>query len=233
VATSRLSRSETKELTRRRLLDAGRAAFASRGFDGANLSAIQGAAGVSVGSFYHQFRDKTDLFLAVLGEISLEIQRMIRDLRETRPGVDLPELARRAFSVTLEFAEQNPDLFRIFLRERASADPQVRRYLDDEYQRFVRELTDAFGHVARARGYPDVDFELGAELVSGMTLFAIAQHLEEPDEAVRAARRPRLLEGLARMAVGGLLGMPVAMDDRPHSSNGAGDAAGRDKESAS
>lgn len=59
----------SRERTRKRLLDAGRRAFARAGPGGANLKEdILVPAGVSVGSFYHQFRDKTELFVAVLEE---------------------------------------------------------------------------------------------------------------------------------------------------------------------
>ena len=53
--------------TRSRLLEFGRKAFARRGHTGTNLKEdILLPAGVSVGSFYHQFKAKTDLFLVIL-----------------------------------------------------------------------------------------------------------------------------------------------------------------------
>ena len=48
--------------TRRKLLDAGFEAFAAKGHDGVNLvEDVLEPAGISIGSFYHQFADKTEL----------------------------------------------------------------------------------------------------------------------------------------------------------------------------
>ena len=62
-------RTAQRARTRSRLLEYGRRAFARRGHAGTNLKDdILLPAGVSVGSFYHQFRDKTDLLLEVLAK---------------------------------------------------------------------------------------------------------------------------------------------------------------------
>jgi AcrR family transcriptional regulator len=76
--------------TRRRLLDVGRRAFARHGHAGVNLKEdILVPAGVSVGSFYHQFRDKTALFLAILSEHSETFRAMLRDA-QTLDGAAAP-----------------------------------------------------------------------------------------------------------------------------------------------
>ncbi|MBZ0253394.1 MAG: TetR family transcriptional regulator [Candidatus Methylomirabilis sp.] len=188
--------------------------FALRGFAGANLSDIQERSGVSVGSFYHQFKDKADLLLAVLAEFSVAMQRMLREIRALGREVKLSEIARRSLRAVFDFADESPDLFRIFLRERAGTDPDIGRFLRQEYDRFVRELTAAFDRVARAGGYPTVDLALGAEIVAGMILAAVSRYLEETAEGGRP-ERARLEEGLVRMTLGGLLGLRVEQTLQP------------------
>src|SRR5713226_5603547 len=89
----------SREQTRTRLLEVGRPAFARKGYAGTNLKEdILLPAGVSVGSFYHQFRDKTDLFLEILRAHSRTFRVMIREAHlastEATPG----DVARHSFA---------------------------------------------------------------------------------------------------------------------------------------
>jgi AcrR family transcriptional regulator len=54
--------------TRRAVLDAAAALFAERGYDTTSIDDIVKRSGISVGSIYHQFRGKSDVYLAVAAE---------------------------------------------------------------------------------------------------------------------------------------------------------------------
>jgi AcrR family transcriptional regulator len=76
--------------TRRRLLDAGFEAFAAKGFDGVNLvEDVLEPAGISIGSFYHQFADKTELLREILSEAAARRRTFIVSLGELDPTSDL------------------------------------------------------------------------------------------------------------------------------------------------
>jgi len=62
----RLTRQESRALTRARLVEAAGLVFAERGFYGASVEEIAERAGFSRGAFYSNFDSKEDLFLAVL-----------------------------------------------------------------------------------------------------------------------------------------------------------------------
>src|SRR5689334_21301772 len=66
ATTTRLSRAEQTERNRTRVLAAARRAFLARGYHGATLEQIADEAGFSKGVVYSQFRNKADLFLALL-----------------------------------------------------------------------------------------------------------------------------------------------------------------------
>src|SRR6516225_1092359 len=57
--------------TRRALLDAARQVFTERGFSDASIADIVERAGSSVGSLYHHFGGKSELFVALWQEYSL------------------------------------------------------------------------------------------------------------------------------------------------------------------
>jgi AcrR family transcriptional regulator len=84
--------SERGAATRAGLLAAARAAFTSGGYAEANVTDIVAAAGASVGSLYHHFTGKADLFLTLFEEFHLRLAertrtavRQQRDLGVTDP----------------------------------------------------------------------------------------------------------------------------------------------------
>jgi AcrR family transcriptional regulator len=62
----RLTREQSKELTRMRLIEAAEALFIRKGFDRASVEDISEMAGFTRGAFYSNFADKGQLFLAVI-----------------------------------------------------------------------------------------------------------------------------------------------------------------------
>jgi AcrR family transcriptional regulator len=64
----RLNRAEKRDVTRARLLAAGRKIFGRSGFHAASLEEIADEAGFSKGALYYNFGDKAGLFLALLDE---------------------------------------------------------------------------------------------------------------------------------------------------------------------
>ena len=89
------ARRGSAEATRERLIEAGRRAFARKGLAGTKLTQdILEPAGVSVGSFYHQFKDKTDLMLAIFEQHTDNMRALVREAHRPVPGRSLAEIAR-------------------------------------------------------------------------------------------------------------------------------------------
>jgi AcrR family transcriptional regulator len=76
------------EATRRRLMTAARALFGARGYADVGTEEIVRAAGVTRGALYHQFRDKADLFAAVVEEVEAEIAERIASATGMEAGVE-------------------------------------------------------------------------------------------------------------------------------------------------
>lgn len=83
----RLTKTEQTEATRRALLDAARALFASRGFADTPTEEIVARAGVTRGALYHHFKDKTDLFRAVVEDIEQEVTAKVAEVALGSGGV--------------------------------------------------------------------------------------------------------------------------------------------------
>lgn len=113
----RTPRQDRSRETRERLLDAGQNLFRRRGFHGTNSKEIAAEAGVAIGSFYAYFRNKKELFMAVLNRYSERIFAALPDpatlaplredarefihdyIRRVVAAHDLPELHRELFVV--------------------------------------------------------------------------------------------------------------------------------------
>lgn len=68
VLRERLTREESKAVTRARVLEAAAEVFARRGFHGASVEEVAETAGYSKGAVYSNFASKEDLFLALLDQ---------------------------------------------------------------------------------------------------------------------------------------------------------------------
>jgi AcrR family transcriptional regulator len=66
-------KAEQSELTRGALVEAARALFSRRGYAAVSTEEIVQAAGVTRGALYHHFKDKQDLFTAVVERVEQDI----------------------------------------------------------------------------------------------------------------------------------------------------------------
>lgn len=213
--------SSRAEETRRRLLDAGRVAFARRGLAAANLKRdILEPAGVSVGSFYHQFEDKSDLLVAILAEHSAALRERLTEVH--RPdGRSGDEIAYESYSLLFDVADEHPDGMRIHLREPELEDPRIRSFIEEDRMRWQHGLAADYARIAEARGVP-LEAELAAELI-GVLAHGVLQHYLSLPQEERPKARERLLRGVVRLTLRGLVGLvpdeaaaPSAAGSGPH-----------------
>lgn len=73
------SKAQQSEATRRKLVRVGRDLFARRGFNDVPTEEIVRRAGVTRGALYHHFRDKRDLFAAVVEQVEQEVLERVAE----------------------------------------------------------------------------------------------------------------------------------------------------------
>ncbi len=64
--------------TQRRILDAAAEVFATKGFTAATMADVVAASGASIGSIYHHFGGKSELFLAIFEQMADAVDRRIQ-----------------------------------------------------------------------------------------------------------------------------------------------------------
>jgi AcrR family transcriptional regulator len=87
--------------TQQRILDAATEAFATRGFTATTMADVVAGSGASIGSIYHHFGGKSELFLAIFEQMADAVDRRIdavlRDAGDAQDGRRVFELHVRAY----------------------------------------------------------------------------------------------------------------------------------------
>jgi AcrR family transcriptional regulator len=82
--------------TQQRILDAATEVFATRGFTAATMADVVAGSGASIGSIYHHFGGKSELFLAIFEQMADAVDRRI-DAAMHRAGDEVD--GRRVFEL--------------------------------------------------------------------------------------------------------------------------------------
>jgi len=203
---SQQTRRRDAEQTRVQLLAAGRSAFSRKGLAATNLREdILEPAGVAPGSFYHQFKDKTDLLIVLLDQHATSFRERLSEVVAPGPGSSFEDIARRAYEFVFAVADAEGELLRIQHYERRSPDERIAGYLAENLELWIETLAKGCEDLAFARS-SKVDGRLAAELIVKLGLVVVDEYLDLP-EAERPEARARLLEGLVNFTVRGLPGL--------------------------
>jgi AcrR family transcriptional regulator len=181
-AARRIERREPRERTRQRVLLAAGALFTERGFAKTSVEDIVARAGYTRGAFYSNFRDKDDVFFALMDErLEQRSTQVAEILASGEPALVFEELRdwnRRA-------ADDDPDarvaLFAEF-RAHALRDPAAREQLAARDQAVRAAYGRAIASQFSAAGVkPPADVDDLALIVQVLDTFVPLQRAVDPD----------------------------------------------------
>ncbi|MDU7825589.1 MAG: HTH-type transcriptional repressor FabR [Escherichia coli] len=141
-------RAQQKEKTRRSLVEAAFSQLsAERSFASLSLREVAREAGIAPTSFYHV----DELGLTMVDESGLMLRQLMRQARQriAKGG----SVIRTSVSTFMEFIGNNPNAFRLLLRERSGTSAAFRAAVAREIQHFIAELADYLeleNHMPRA-----------------------------------------------------------------------------------
>lgn len=120
---------EDAQLTRERLLDAAELLFASRGVSGTSLQDIATEAGLTRGALYWHFKDKGELFNAMMRRSTLPLEEALQRAQDSASAQPLADVRKNL----------------LYTMSRVVNDPQTRRVFDIATQKieYINEMTAA------------------------------------------------------------------------------------------
>ena len=110
-----------------------------KNFSSLSLREVAREAGIAPTSFYRHFHDLEELGLALVDEAGVALRQLMRQARQrvAKEG----GIIETSIDTFFEFLIENPNLFRLLLRERNGVSARFRSAIQAEIQHFIAELT--------------------------------------------------------------------------------------------
>jgi AcrR family transcriptional regulator len=113
MARAPMTREESRQITRQRLLDAAARVFAKRGYRGASVEEISSEAGYTIGALYSNFSGKEDVLLALLEQRVTQIaERIVTAALQADIPTDKLRAGAREW---MEFLDDEPELYALMV----------------------------------------------------------------------------------------------------------------------
>jgi AcrR family transcriptional regulator len=185
-------REQNKAENRTALLRAARAVFAEMGYGAASVRDIVRRTDLASGTFYNYFKDKDEIFEAVVGELTGELLKRHRQGRGQAQSAE--EFFRRHYAVYFDFIVEDPELLAMAQKNFTA----IRTLLDKPDVRALALALNDDIRAAIARGVlPNVDVSYLAASLAGIA-FEVS--------VIMVARNPVDPEGAAEFATHLMLG---------------------------
>ena len=151
------------DATQQRILDAATDVFSARGFSAATMADIVEHSGASIGSIYHHFGGKKELFLAIYDRLSADVE--LRVAEAAREAVDLD--SQQSFAVHVRA------YLRAIWENRRAAMMMASGDVPVDFEGLRRKNTLSFFH--RWMGVLDVDSSKRGQLLSRVLIAVMSE----------------------------------------------------------
>ncbi len=172
---------QRSEETQARILEAAVKQFSVNGYNKASVDSICEQAGISKGAFYHHFKTKQDVFLALLDGWLQTFDQAIEASKD-RPVPETFQMMTEYFPYIFESASENLPMFLEFLQQ-ASRDETIWQASIAPYRRYHKHFASLIKRGIAEGSFADVDPNLAARLIVSAAMGLLLQSLLDPEGA--------------------------------------------------
>jgi AcrR family transcriptional regulator len=191
---------QRSEETRSKIMESAIRLFSNRGFNAASVDDICAEAGVSKGAFYHHFKSKQALFLALLDRWLQTIDNAIEASKDKTAPETFMHMTE-AFPFIFESAGDHLPMFLEFWLQ-ASRDEKIWQASIAPYRRYHKFFTTLIKKGIQEGSFVEVEPEIASRLIISMAMGLLLQSLLDPQgarwEKVARESTAMLLNGLFR-----------------------------------
>jgi len=172
---------QRSEETRTKIIDSAIKLFSNTGYNKASVDEICAEAGISKGAFYHHFKSKQELFLALLDGWLQAIDSAI----EASKDLSAPETFMQmttAFPFIFKTAGDGLPMFLEFWLQ-ASRDKRIWEASVAPYRRYHKYFTSLIKKGVDEGSFVEVDPELASRMIVSTAMGLLLQSLLDPKGA--------------------------------------------------
>lgn len=190
---------QRSEETRSKIIASAVRLFSARGYNAASVDDICADAGISKGAFYHHFKSKQELFLALLDQWLKTIDNAIEAASDKTAPETFMQIAE-AFPYIFETAGEGLPMFLEFWLQ-ASRDEKVWQASVAPYRRYHRYFTSLIKKGVNEGSFVEVNPELTARMIISTAMGMLLQSLMDP----QGAKWEKVARDSTKMLVDGML----------------------------
>lgn len=173
--------------------------FSSRGYNAASVDDICADAGISKGAFYHHFKTKQELFLALLDGWLKTIDNAIEASKDKTVPETFMQITE-AFPYIFATANEGLPMFLEFWLQ-ASRDEKIWQASVKPYRRYHKYFTDLIKKGVDEGSFVEVNPELTSRMIISTAMGLLLQSLMDP----KGAKWEKVARDSTTMLVEGML----------------------------
>jgi AcrR family transcriptional regulator len=162
-----MNRKEVRDQTRNKILAAALGIFAKVGYRGASLDKIAKKVGMTKGALYWHFRNKLDLYTAVVDFTYAEYERQV--LTSISSTTDPKQKLEHIIRTTVEFYRANPTIIRLYfsmlLEGSLTFESRIMKRTIQMYLGWRTMIADTIADGIRLKKFIDVDPRMAASML--------------------------------------------------------------------